>query len=70
MTFIDELSGHVQLFLLKKKSEVLARFKEVQARLNNQNNTTSLKMFVSDGGGEYISAEFSLFLKEKGIDHI
>ena len=52
VTFIDELSGYIFTYLIKKKSDVFARFKEVLARVNNQNAVTSVKMFVSDGGGE------------------
>jgi hypothetical protein len=70
VTFIDELSGYISVFLLKRKSEVFSHFKDVRARLNNQNATTSVKMFVSDGGGEYIGEEFQEYLNKKGITHV
>ena len=69
VTFIDEKSGYIHVSPMKKKSEVLDLFKQFRARFNNQNLTTSVKILVSDGGGEYISAEFDVFLKENGIDH-
>ncbi len=69
VTFIDEKSGYIFAYLLKKKNEVYSRFCEVLARVNNQNINTSVKMFVSDGGGEYIGSDFQNFLKEKGIVH-
>jgi transposase InsO family protein len=69
VTFIDELSGYIAVYLLKHKYEVFSRFKEVQAKWNNQNATTSIKMLISDGGGEYIGATFQEFLKKKGITH-
>ena len=70
VTFIDELSGHISVFLLKHKSEVFSKFQEVRARLNNQNATTTVKVLVSDNGGEYIDADFQEFLKKKGIAHV
>ena len=70
VTFIDELSGYISVFLIKHKSDVFSHFKDVRAHLNNQNATTSVKMFVSDGGGEYIDTDFQDFLKEKGIVHV
>ena len=70
VTFIDELSGYIHVRLLKNKSEVFQHFKEFRALLNNQNATTSVKIFVSDGGGEYINTEFQDFLKENGVSHV
>jgi hypothetical protein len=70
VSFIDEKSGYVFVNLIKKKSEVFSRFKEVLALVNNQNASTSVKMFVSDGGGEYIGEVFQSLLKEKGIIHV
>ncbi len=69
VSFIDELSGYIFVHLIKEKSEVFSKFKEVIARVNNQNATTSVKIFISDGGGEYIGESFLSFLKEKGIAH-
>ena len=69
VTFTYEKSGHISVFLLKKKNEVFSKFKEVLALSNNQNNTTSVKVLVSDGGGEYIDGMFEEYLKENGIVH-
>jgi hypothetical protein len=69
VSFTDEKSGHISVFLLKKKNEVFSKFKEVLALSNNQNNTTSVKVLVSDGGGEYIDGMFEEYLKENGIVH-
>ena len=65
VTFIDELSGHISVFLLKHKSDVFSKFQEVRARLNNQNATTTVKVLVSDNGGEYIDADFQEFKEER-----
>ena len=70
VTFIDELSGYVVLRPMKNKSEVFGIFKEIRALINNQANVSSVKMFVTDGGGEYIDGEFLSFLKAKGIIHV
>ena len=55
---------------MKLKSEVYGIFKEVRALINNQSSVSSVKMFVTDGGGEYIDGEFQRFLKTKGIIHV
>ena len=70
VTFIDELSGYIVLRPMKHKSEVFGIFQEVRALINNQSSVSSVKMLVSDGGGEYIDGDFKNFLKKKGIIHV
>lgn len=69
ITFIDEKSGYIEVFLAKKKSEAINRFKEVRAKFNNH-TSSRVKMFVTDGGGEYTSREFDAYLASKGIMHV
>ena len=66
--FLDEMSGYIFAFIAKQKSEAFNLFKIVKARVKNitQNN---IKIFATDGGGEYTGAEFQDFLKSKGIAH-
>ena len=53
VTFIDEFSGYISVYLIKNKNQVEKCFKEVRALFNNQNSTTSIKVLVSDGGRIY-----------------
>ena len=64
--FLDEKSGYIFCYLAQHKSEAFKRFQEVRARINNL-GTSTVKVFATDGGGEYISTEFKDFLKDKGI---
>ena len=66
--FLDEKSGYIFAFIIKKKSEAFNLFKIVRARIKNATQS-SIKMFATDGGGEYTGAEFQDFLKSKGIAH-
>ena len=66
--FLDEISGYLWVHLARKKSEALKLFKEVRAKVNNISPST-VKYFITDGGGEYIGAEFKEYLREKGIIH-
>jgi hypothetical protein len=64
--FLDEKSGYLWVYLARKKSEAANLFKEVRAKVNNLGQTT-VKYFITDGGGEYISNNFKQYLKDKGI---
>ena len=67
VTFIDDYSKYCFVYLIRQKSEVFTKFKE----LYNEAETSGLKISIlrSDNGGEYTSKEFDKFLKEKGVIH-
>ena len=50
LTFIDDASRKVWVFVLKTKDQVLDRFKQWHA----------MKCLLSDNGGEYTSKEFQI----------
>lgn len=66
LIIVDEKSGYIFGHLAKKKNEVIDLFKA--ARLNYQ-CSAKVKIFVSDGGGEFCSDEFEQLLVKKGIIH-
>ena len=68
VTFIDDYSRCVTVYPIAHKSEVLDKFKEWEAAVTNQVDY-KIKTLRTDNGGEYMSAEFQNFLKEKGIHH-
>ena len=68
VTFIDDFSRCVTVYPITQKSEVLDKFKEWEAVVTNQADC-KIKTLRTDNGGEYMSAEFQNFLKEKGIHH-
>ena len=68
VTFIDDYSRYTQTYFIKRKDEVLEKFKEF---VNYATNTSGKKVKVlrSDNGGEYCSKAFDAFMKENGIVH-
>ena len=51
---------------MKHKSETFEKFKEFQSEVENHRNK-KIKFLQSDHGGEYLSYEFVLHLKQCGI---
>ena len=51
---------------MKHKSETFEKFKEFQSEVENHRNK-KIKFLRSDRGGEYLSYEFGLHLKQCGI---
>lgn len=68
LIFKDELSGFSTLYFLKRKSEVIDKFKEFEALVARQ-TSNRIKVLRTDNGTEYTSHEFRKFLQCKGIVH-
>jgi transposase InsO family protein len=51
---------------MKTKDEVLSRFQEFRARIENQIGK-KIKVLRSNNGGEYTSSDFKDFSKKEGI---
>lgn len=66
ITFIDDYSRYGYVYLMKNKSESFEKFKEYKNEVENQLDK-KIKALRTDRGGEYLSIEFSTFLKECGI---
>ena len=66
VTFTDDLSRYGYIYLMKHKSETFEKFKEFQSEVENHRNK-KIKFLRSDRGGEYLSYEFGLQLKQCGI---
>jgi hypothetical protein len=68
VTFIDEKSRFVDLYLLRQKCEVCKKFLEFVTLVENQTDKT-VKRVHSDNGTEYTSEEFEELCAAKGIVH-
>ena len=68
VTFVDDHTRHVWVYILKHKDEVLQRFREWKA-LVEKSSGRHIKTLRSDNGGEYTSSEFNSFLIKEGIKH-
>ena len=66
VTFIDDYSKFVSVFMLKQKSEVPDKFIEF-VRMAENHTGQSLKNMRSDNGGEYIGKEFIKYCKSLGV---
>jgi hypothetical protein len=66
VSFIDDYSGQTWIYLLKSKDEVLSKFKEFKALIENLSER-KIKILRSDNGGEYTSKEFVNFCRDVGI---
>ena len=66
ITFIDDYSRYGYMYLMKNNSESFEKFKEYKNEVENQLDK-KIKTLRNDRGGEYLSIEFSTFLKECGI---
>ena len=66
ITFTDDYSSYEYVNLMKKKYEVLDKFKEFKAQLEKQLRRHN-KSLCFDRSGEYKSIKFIYFLKEHEI---
>lgn len=66
MTFIDDCTRYCEVMFLRQKSDALAAFKEFKAAAEKRTGQ-QVKSLQSDGGGEFVNAEFNNFLKDCGI---
>ena len=66
--FIDDYSRKTWIYFLrsKKSEEVLKRFQEFKALVENQTGRR-IRVLRSDNGGEYNSKEFDEFCRQEGI---
>jgi hypothetical protein len=63
ITFTDDYNIYGYIYLMRHKSESFEKFKEYKTEIENQLNK-SIKVLRSDRGGEYLSYEFTMYLKE------
>jgi hypothetical protein len=66
ITFTDDYSRYGYVYLMRHKSESFEKFKEFRTKVENQLNK-SIKVLRLDREGEYLSYEFTMYLKECGI---
>ena len=66
LTFTDDLRRYGYIYLMEHKSETFEKFKEFQSEVENHHNK-KINFLRSDRGGEYLSYEFGLHLKQCGI---
>nr|KAJ0202827.1 hypothetical protein LSAT_V11C500278000 [Lactuca sativa] len=68
ITFCDDFSRYLHVYLLRSKDEAFDAFKRYKAEVENQLER-HIKILRSDKGGEYFNQEFDTFCEENGIKH-
>lgn len=68
VTFVDEFTRKLWIYLIKEKSEVFIVFTKFCALAERQSGH-HLRVLRTDGGGEYNSREYDTFYEERDIDH-
>ena len=66
VTFVDDFSIRVWVYMLKSKDEVLETFLVWKKTVENQ-TWRKIKVLRSENGTEYINDQFSYFYKKEGI---
>ena len=68
VTFLNDHTRHIWVYILKHKGEVFEKFKEWKA-LVEKSSEKKVKALRCDNGGEYTSTEFATYLSKEGIKH-
>lgn len=66
LTFIDNYSKYMWVYLIKEKSEALQKFKEFQNKVKGDLDEKIWYLCIGNGG-EYTSNDFSAYLNEADI---
>jgi len=69
VTFMDDCTRKVWLYMMKNKSEVFGIFKTFKALVENQTGS-KIKCLKSDNGAEYCLKEFDQYCAKHGIHRI
>jgi transposase InsO family protein len=67
VTFIDDYSRKVWVYLLKRKADVFNTFKQFRALVEKSTNR-SINCLKTDNGGDFIYVEFENYCKEVGLE--
>ena len=68
LTFVDDYTRYIWVYVMRNKSDIFKQFTEWMA-MAEQLTGKRLKVLRSDNGGEYTSSEFEEYLKQNGVIH-
>lgn len=68
VTFVDDHTCYVWVYILKRRDEVYQCFCEWKIQVEKASER-KIKVLCTDNGGEYTSAEFTSYLTSEGIRH-
>lgn len=68
LTFIDDYTYYVWVYVLKTRSQVFEKFKEFKIFVEKLFGFL-IKCIRTDNGGDYISSALEHFLRSEGVKH-
>lgn len=68
LLFVDDYSRMTFIYFLKHKNEVIKKFKDFKAMVENQQNK-KIKILRTDNGGEFCNGEMDSYLTKEGVIH-
>ena len=68
LTFVDDQTRYIWIYILKQKSQVFKCFQNWKAMLEKSSGCKVIAL-CTDNGGEYTSTEFQSYLQKEGIRH-
>ena len=68
LSFIDDKTHYVWVYLLKQKDQVFEKFIEWKRMVEKESGET-LKVLRTDNGGEFTLSQFQAYLKAEGVRH-
>lgn len=68
VTFIDDYSRKLWIYLIKRKNEIFKVFKNFKSMVERK-SSHNLKVLKMDSGGEYVSNDFGRFYDQEGITY-
>lgn len=68
LTFIDDKTHYMWVYVLKRKHKVFQRFQEWKKMVKRESGR-NLKVLRTDNGGEHTSNDFKEYLRNHGIKH-
>ncbi|KAJ8868831.1 hypothetical protein PR048_030372 [Dryococelus australis] len=68
LTFIDDHTRKVFVYIIRSKVEVFEKFREFKSQFENQTGK-QIKILRTDKGSGYVNRDFKNFLRNQGIKH-
>ena len=68
LSFIDDKTRYVWVYILKTKDQVFEKFLELKS-MAERSTGKKLQILQTDNGGEFTSKQFQAYLKTEGVRH-
>ena len=69
VTFLDKATRDLEVKLFRTKDEVYKAFVEFKNKAENNPSNKRIRLYATDGGGEFVNKRFQDLFTEEGITH-